>query len=493
MHRALAAVLTAVIALAIAVVAPSEQAHAAPAFESRISLVTASELWASWRPGCPVGPDQLRRVTASHWGFDGAVHTGEIIVNADLAGEVAAIFRDLYAQGFPIERMLPVEHYAGDDDATMADNDSSGFNCRPVTGGTAWSNHAYGRAIDINPIQNPYVRGSTVLPPAGRSYLDRSTAGTGKILAGSGVVDAFGARGWTWGGNWTSPRDYMHFERAGGPARPIPAQAGGALASNGTGPLALVWRAATGEVMQRTQTGQGWSAPSSVGGVSDATPDVVSWGPGRLDVFVLGVDGAIWHRGGSSGAWFPWERLGGASLSGPGAVAVAPDRLEVFVRGLDGALWANGWSGSAWSGWYSLGGVVTSDPDAASSGPGRIDAFARGLDGAIWQRSFEGGAWRPWSTVGGVATSGPGATSRGAAGIDLFVRGSDGALYGNTRTGGGWSGWYGLGGLLSSDPDAVAVSGVLTVVAAGAGGAQLWTRASSGSWGPWQAVPSSVP
>ena len=190
-------------------------AAAAPEFTSSIALVTPSELSASWRPGCPVPPDQLRRLSLAFWGFDGTVHEGDLIVHANLAGEMVAIFRDLFAQGFAIERMVPVDVYGGSDDESMDANNTSAFNCRPVAGTSNWSRHAFGAAIDINPVQNPYVSGSTVSPPAGRAYLDRSTAAPGKIRAGDATVQAFTSRGWDWGGNWSSPKDYQHFSTTG--------------------------------------------------------------------------------------------------------------------------------------------------------------------------------------------------------------------------------------------------------------------------------------
>jgi hypothetical protein len=487
MHRAVAAV----VVLVMGASGAAAPAIAAPTFESRISLVTAGDLWASWRPGCPVGPDQLRRLTVSHWGFDGSVQTGELVVHADLAGELAAIFRDLFQQGFPIQRMVPVEHYGGSDDASMDANNTSAFNCRPVTGGTSWSKHAYGRAIDVNPIQNPYVRGSTVLPPAGRAHLNRSTPAQGKILAGSAVVSAFAARGWTWGGNWSSPTDYQHFERAGSPARPIPANTGASVASIAADELLIVARSGSGEVVQRTRTAQVWSAPSPLGGYSDSTPDAASWGPDRVDVFVLGSDGAVWHRARSGAAWGSWGSLGGGFLSGPTAASWAPGRIDVFGQGLDHALWTNSWTGSSWTGWRTLGGAITSDPDAVSWGAGRLDVFARGIDGAVWHRAFDHGSWAAWDSVGGRTVSGPGAASRGPGSLDVFAVGTDGALYGAGWHGAAWTGWYSLGGVLASDPDATAGSGgAMHIVAAGHDGASLWSRSFAGSWGPWAPWPS---
>jgi hypothetical protein len=187
----------------------------APPFRSSTAAVTAAQLGASWHEGCPVGPGSLRAVTVSIWGFDGAARQGTLVVHGDHAATVIAVFADIYAARFAIERMTPIVAYGGDDDASMAANNTSAFNCRPVTGGSSWSQHSYGWAIDINPVQNPYVSGSTVLPPAGRAYLDRSAPQQGKIRAGDAVVRAFSRRGWGWGGAWSSPRDYQHFSATG--------------------------------------------------------------------------------------------------------------------------------------------------------------------------------------------------------------------------------------------------------------------------------------
>lgn len=151
----------------------------------------------------------------SHWNYAGSVSTGKLVVAADLANQVVDIFRDLYDARFPIERMRLVDEYDGDDDLSMAANNTSAFNCRPVTGGSSYSEHSYGRAIDINPVMNPYVKGSTVLPPAGSAYLNRNLDAPGMIHASDEVVQAFASRGWIWGGTWSSLKDYQHFSTTG--------------------------------------------------------------------------------------------------------------------------------------------------------------------------------------------------------------------------------------------------------------------------------------
>jgi len=186
-----------------------------PPFQSGISTVTEADLFASWSPGCPLAVDALRLVEVSHWGFDGVARTGEMVVAADLASDVIAIFHDLFDARYPIERMELVDVYGGDDDSSMAANNTSAFNCRTVTGGSSFSEHSYGRAIDLNPLVNPYVNGGLVLPPAGQAFVDRSLDAPGMIHAGDEVVLAFAARGWIWGGTWTSLKDYQHFSTTG--------------------------------------------------------------------------------------------------------------------------------------------------------------------------------------------------------------------------------------------------------------------------------------
>lgn len=173
-------------------------------------------LGVSHRPAeCPLGWDDLRLLRLSYVGFDGVDRVGRMVVAREVAEDVVGIFRDLHDERFPIRRMRLVDAYGGDDDRSMAANNTSGYNCRFVAGSTTLSDHAYGRAIDINPVQNPYVLPSGILPPSGRAYagVDRSPgarADRGVIVADDVVVRAFTSRGWEWGGVWSSP-DYQHF------------------------------------------------------------------------------------------------------------------------------------------------------------------------------------------------------------------------------------------------------------------------------------------
>jgi hypothetical protein len=185
-----------------------------PPFTSAIRTVTAAELGASWYPSCPVDPADLRAVEITHLGYDGAAHQGTVVVHRSAAEPVITVFERLYQARFPIASLRPVADYGGDDGASMAAGNSSGFNCRPVTGGRGWSRHAYGLAIDLNPVENPYVAGTTVLPPAGMTRVDRASYHPGMIRPGDVVVTAFASIGWTWGGSFRSLADYQHFQRS---------------------------------------------------------------------------------------------------------------------------------------------------------------------------------------------------------------------------------------------------------------------------------------
>jgi D-alanyl-D-alanine carboxypeptidase len=170
----------------------------------------------SWRRGCPVPPERLRMVRADFWGFDRRVHRGELIVHRDHARRILAVMEKLFDAHYPIERMRLVDAYEGDDDRSMAANNTSAFNCRRVSGTRRWSEHAYGLAIDVNPLRNPYVTaGGRVSPPAGRRYANRARAGAAMIRPGDKVVRAFAAAGWKWGGYWSGSRDYQHFSATG--------------------------------------------------------------------------------------------------------------------------------------------------------------------------------------------------------------------------------------------------------------------------------------
>lgn len=171
--------------------------------------------------GCPVGFDDLRELRVDYWTAERLVVQGTVIIHKDVARDVLRAFELMYAIQFPLTRVAPARDFGGDDMLAMKANNTSAFNCRPITGRPgSWSKHAYGRAIDINPLINPYVRGTRVLPEEGRAYLPPNPATPGTITAGEGLVTFFEKRGWTWGGRWKSPKDYQHFEKGRPRARP---------------------------------------------------------------------------------------------------------------------------------------------------------------------------------------------------------------------------------------------------------------------------------
>jgi hypothetical protein len=190
-------------------------------FQARVQTippaVRAQMTGVSWRPGCPVPLSGLRLITLTYRGFDGRAHTGQLVANKDAAASLVAVFRRLYAAGFPIRRMRLVDAYGGNDYRSIEADNTSAFNCRAATGSTHWSQHAYGRAIDVNPIENPYVTsGGTTSHPASRPYLDRSRRRRGMAYEGGVLVEAFRAVGWGWGGTWSGIKDYQHFSATGG-------------------------------------------------------------------------------------------------------------------------------------------------------------------------------------------------------------------------------------------------------------------------------------
>jgi hypothetical protein len=170
----------------------------------------------SWHQGCPVGLDDLRLLRLTYLGFDGGAHGGRMVVHEGAAGPVLQAMRSLYRHRFPIRRLRLVDAYGADDHRSMNADNTSAFNCRYIAGQPGvWSQHAYGKAIDINPVENPYVSGGHVSPPAGKAFADRSQHARGMIHAGDLTVRAFTGIGWGWGGSWSSPVDYQHFSANG--------------------------------------------------------------------------------------------------------------------------------------------------------------------------------------------------------------------------------------------------------------------------------------
>ena len=215
------AVRLALVVAALLLSATSAAGMAAPmTFRGSISplpgSLRATMTGVSWHAGCPVGLDELRLVRARHWGFDGRVHTGRLVVHRDVARPVLDVLRRLYAARFPIRRMVPVDAYGASDFGSIEADNTSAFNCRYVDGTTRWSEHSYGRAIDLNPMENPYVTSAgTTSHRASRRYLRRSPYRSGMAVEGGVAVRAFEEAGWGWGGRWSGDRDYQHFSASG--------------------------------------------------------------------------------------------------------------------------------------------------------------------------------------------------------------------------------------------------------------------------------------
>ena len=184
-----------------------------PIFDSRMSKKQAFD---GLDPKCPKEiRDRQRLIKVKYYSFDRLIHEGQLVIDKDLVGDIRRVFRAGLDQRFPINSVIPIsdprfrKNGRWDDDLSMIANNSSAFNYRNVTGGTTLSNHATGRAIDINTVQNPYFKGTIKLPPNG----NYDPAALGTFTADSPLVKLFQQLGWTWGGTWKSPTDYQHFEK----------------------------------------------------------------------------------------------------------------------------------------------------------------------------------------------------------------------------------------------------------------------------------------
>jgi hypothetical protein len=165
----------------------------------------------SWRddPRCPAR-DTLAYLEVDHRTLDGGAARGEMVVARRIADHALGLFRRLWAIGFPIARMQLIDDHDADDDRSMAADNASGFCFRVVAGTDDLSQHAFGLAIDINPVENPWVRPDRFVPAAGATYLTRGDLRAGMIVRPGPVVAVFDALGWEWGGDWKHARDYHH-------------------------------------------------------------------------------------------------------------------------------------------------------------------------------------------------------------------------------------------------------------------------------------------
>ncbi|MEE2789797.1 MAG: M15 family metallopeptidase [Myxococcota bacterium] len=167
----------------------------------------------TWRADAPIRLEALTLLRLNHIDFTGRSKQGEIIIHTAIQDRVVEVFRTLFVRRFPIDQLRLMHHYEGDDDAAMADNNSSGFNARPVTGAVSgWSKHSYGIAIDINPLINPYCVDGQTFPAAGVAYADREVDTLGLIRRDGPCYQAFKKQGFVWGGDWSTVKDYHHFE-----------------------------------------------------------------------------------------------------------------------------------------------------------------------------------------------------------------------------------------------------------------------------------------
>jgi hypothetical protein len=208
--------------LVVVVVAPvaGGASRRPPAFASSIRAIgpslAARMNGVSWHSDCSVSLADLRLVQATYWGFDARAHWGRLVVNRDSASAIVSVLHRLYDDRFPIRRMRLVDDYGGSDFRSIEADNTSAFNCRAATGSTHWSEHAYGHAIDVNPIENPYVSGGSTSHTASVPYLNRSWHRAGMAYPGGELVSAFAAIGWGWGGNWSgSVQDFQHFSQSG--------------------------------------------------------------------------------------------------------------------------------------------------------------------------------------------------------------------------------------------------------------------------------------
>lgn len=188
-------------------------------YQTKISAAVFKRMYKkSYKKNCTVPKSDLRYVRVLYYGFDKKTHIGELVVNKKIAEDICNIFYKLYCKKYPIEKMVLVDEYNAVDEDSMADNNTSSFNYRPVSGTTRLSKHSYGMAVDINPLYNPYIHtinGKRVCEPVmGRKYQNRSKSFAYKIDKKDLCYKLFTKHGFTWGGNWKSAKDYQHFEKA---------------------------------------------------------------------------------------------------------------------------------------------------------------------------------------------------------------------------------------------------------------------------------------
>ena len=172
----------------------------------------------SWPEGCTIRRSDLRYLRLSHYDAEKKQHVGEMVCNKAIANDLLEIFRELYRQKYPIERICLIDDYNADDEQSMRDNNSSCFCYRRISGTTKLSKHAQGMAVDINTLYNPYVRtgrnGRRIVEPAtATKYVDRRKSFPYKIVKGDLLHRLFLQHGFKWGGSWRTMKDWQHFEK----------------------------------------------------------------------------------------------------------------------------------------------------------------------------------------------------------------------------------------------------------------------------------------
>lgn len=192
----------------------ADETEAVFTHKSLTSDIIVKIMDSSYKENDEVKIEDLSYVQVTYWGFDDQEHTGELIVNKKIAEDIVEIFCILYEAKFPIEKIELIDEYGADDNLSMSANNTSAFNYREVVGSKGkLSKHSYGMAVDINPVQNPYIKNEVILPESATDFLDRTNIKKGMIVEGDVCYNAFKKRGWTWGGEWNSLKDYQHFEK----------------------------------------------------------------------------------------------------------------------------------------------------------------------------------------------------------------------------------------------------------------------------------------
>jgi len=190
-----------------------------PTISTIPDTVKKSMFGVSYKKGCPVHWNDLRYLRLKHINFSGKTVYGEMIVHKDVATEVVDIFSELYAIGYPIRKMRLVSSYGGNDWRSIEADNTSAFNCRKATGSKKWSKHSYGKAIDLNSIENPYIsRKGRIVHKASLKYRKRvhknnTYADSAVLLKNDKATKIFKKYGWKWGGDWSGVKDYQHFSK----------------------------------------------------------------------------------------------------------------------------------------------------------------------------------------------------------------------------------------------------------------------------------------